>query len=271
MAVCSDGSYGVPEGLISGFPCTTKNGVWSIVPGLDIDEFSRRRIDATVGELGEERDAVAELGPDLESSVCLDPSKLRCGVAGDRAVLASGCSPRGCSSSDEVAATTTTIGELRAATRGRRPAAARADRGRARSATPRPGSRRCSVPRAVAAESDQGADYRSCAGPWKPPAAGGERQQGLFRVDPDRRNGQTGFVHHDRGFDPDRRCQGVGDSRDLLLGTNVQRRRTSRLLVANKGTVSMSINVGLRLHREAARIGQGRHAGDGQGASSTAV
>jgi malate dehydrogenase len=62
MAVCSDGSYGVPEGLISGFPCTTKNGAWSIVQGLEIDEFSRARIDASVGELGEERDAVAELG-----------------------------------------------------------------------------------------------------------------------------------------------------------------------------------------------------------------
>ena len=62
MAVCSDGSYGVPEGLISGFPCTTKNGEWTIVPGLDIDEFSRGRIDASVAELGEERDAVAELG-----------------------------------------------------------------------------------------------------------------------------------------------------------------------------------------------------------------
>jgi malate dehydrogenase len=62
MAVCSDGSYGVPEGLISGFPCETKNGTWSIVPGLDIDDFSRARIDASVGELGEERDAVSELG-----------------------------------------------------------------------------------------------------------------------------------------------------------------------------------------------------------------
>ena len=62
MAVCSDGSYGVPEGLISGFPCTTKNGEWSIVQGLDINDFSRSRIDASVGELGEERDAVAELG-----------------------------------------------------------------------------------------------------------------------------------------------------------------------------------------------------------------
>jgi len=62
MAVCSDGSYGVPEGLISGFPCTTKDGVWTIVQGLDVNEFSRGRIDASVGELGEERDAVSELG-----------------------------------------------------------------------------------------------------------------------------------------------------------------------------------------------------------------
>jgi malate dehydrogenase len=62
MAVPSDGSYGVPEGLISGFPCTTKAGAWSIVPGIDIDDFSRSRIDASVAELGEERDAVAELG-----------------------------------------------------------------------------------------------------------------------------------------------------------------------------------------------------------------
>jgi malate dehydrogenase len=62
MAICSDGSYGVPEGLISSFPCTTKNGEWSIVQGLDIDAFSRERIDASVAELGEERDAVSELG-----------------------------------------------------------------------------------------------------------------------------------------------------------------------------------------------------------------
>jgi len=62
MAVCSDGSYGVPEGLISSFPCTTKDGAWSIVQGLDIDAFSQARTDASVGELGEERDAVAELG-----------------------------------------------------------------------------------------------------------------------------------------------------------------------------------------------------------------
>jgi malate dehydrogenase len=62
MAVCSDGSYGVPEGLISGFPCTTENGAWKIVQGLDLNDFSRGRIDTSVAELGEERDAVSELG-----------------------------------------------------------------------------------------------------------------------------------------------------------------------------------------------------------------
>ncbi|MGH3507551.1 MAG: malate dehydrogenase [Nocardioidaceae bacterium] len=62
MAVCSDGSYGVPEGLISSFPITTSGGDWSIVSGLEIDAFSQSRIDATVAELGEERDAVRGLG-----------------------------------------------------------------------------------------------------------------------------------------------------------------------------------------------------------------
>jgi malate dehydrogenase len=62
MGVPSDGSYGVPEGLISSFPCTTKDGKWEIVQGLEIDDFSRGRIDASVAELVEERDAVAELG-----------------------------------------------------------------------------------------------------------------------------------------------------------------------------------------------------------------
>lgn len=62
MAVVSDGSYGVPEGLISSFPVTTKGGDWEIVQGLEIDEFSRGRIDASVAELSEERDAVTELG-----------------------------------------------------------------------------------------------------------------------------------------------------------------------------------------------------------------
>ncbi len=62
MAVVSDGSYGVPEGLISSFPVTTKDGNWEIVQGLDIDDFSRARIDASVAELDEERSAVTELG-----------------------------------------------------------------------------------------------------------------------------------------------------------------------------------------------------------------
>ncbi len=61
MAVCSDGSYDVEEGLISGFPCTCAGGEWSIVDGLDIDDFSRERIDATVNELKEERDTVNRL------------------------------------------------------------------------------------------------------------------------------------------------------------------------------------------------------------------
>jgi malate dehydrogenase len=62
MAVCADGSYGADEGLISGYPVTTKNGEWSIVQGLEFDEFSRARIDATIAELRDERDAVRELG-----------------------------------------------------------------------------------------------------------------------------------------------------------------------------------------------------------------
>jgi malate dehydrogenase len=62
MAIPSDGSYGVPEGLISSFPVTCANGEYTIVQGLELDEFSRARIDASVAELSEERDAVAELG-----------------------------------------------------------------------------------------------------------------------------------------------------------------------------------------------------------------
>ncbi|MCE7000520.1 malate dehydrogenase [Saccharothrix sp. S26] len=62
MAVPSDGSYGVPEGLISSFPVTVTDGKYSIVQGLEIDEFSRARIDASVAELVEERDAVKALG-----------------------------------------------------------------------------------------------------------------------------------------------------------------------------------------------------------------
>ncbi len=62
MAVVSDGSYGVPEGLISSFPVTTRDGAWQIVAGLDIDDFSRARIDACTAELADEREAVRELG-----------------------------------------------------------------------------------------------------------------------------------------------------------------------------------------------------------------
>jgi malate dehydrogenase len=62
MAVPSDGSYGVEEGIISSFPCTTADGSWSIVQGLEIDDFSRARIDASVKELCDERDAVKQLG-----------------------------------------------------------------------------------------------------------------------------------------------------------------------------------------------------------------
>jgi malate dehydrogenase len=58
----SDGSYGVQEGLISSFPCRAVNGQWEIIQGVDINEFSRGRIDASVAELAEERDAVRELG-----------------------------------------------------------------------------------------------------------------------------------------------------------------------------------------------------------------
>jgi malate dehydrogenase len=62
MAVPSDGSYGVAEGIISSFPVKVSNGEWEIVQGLDVPEFSRTRIDKTVEELVGERDAVAGLG-----------------------------------------------------------------------------------------------------------------------------------------------------------------------------------------------------------------
>ncbi|MFB7272238.1 malate dehydrogenase [Streptomyces sp. NPDC056244] len=62
MGIPSDGSYGVPEGLISSFPVTAKDGAYEIVQGLEINDFSRTRIDASVRELQEERDAVRALG-----------------------------------------------------------------------------------------------------------------------------------------------------------------------------------------------------------------
>jgi malate dehydrogenase len=62
MGITSDGSYGIPEGLIYSFPVTCKNGEYSIVQGLEIDAFSRVKMDATAAELEEERQAVRELG-----------------------------------------------------------------------------------------------------------------------------------------------------------------------------------------------------------------
>ena len=61
MAVCSDGSYGVEEGLISSFPVKCSNGNWEIVQDLEIDDFSKIKIDASVKELSEERDTVSDL------------------------------------------------------------------------------------------------------------------------------------------------------------------------------------------------------------------
>ena len=62
VGLVSDGSYGVPEGIISGFPCVSKDGAWEIVQGLDVSETAQAGIDVSVGELVEERDAVIELG-----------------------------------------------------------------------------------------------------------------------------------------------------------------------------------------------------------------
>ena len=62
MGIVSDGSYGVPEGLVSSFPVTTKDGNFEVVQGLELNEFSRGRIDASVAELVSERDEVVKLG-----------------------------------------------------------------------------------------------------------------------------------------------------------------------------------------------------------------
>jgi malate dehydrogenase len=62
MAVPTDGSYGIEEGIFAGHPCTCAGGEYEVVEGLDLDEFSRARVDATVTELTEERDAVKQLG-----------------------------------------------------------------------------------------------------------------------------------------------------------------------------------------------------------------
>jgi malate dehydrogenase len=62
MGVPADGSYGVEEGIVAGFPCRCSGGEWSIVEGVEVTEFSRGRIDASVAELREEREAVSKLG-----------------------------------------------------------------------------------------------------------------------------------------------------------------------------------------------------------------
>ena len=61
-SIMSDGSYGVPEGIISSFPCTSENGEWKIVQGLEVDDFSRGKIDASAAELVEEKNTVASMG-----------------------------------------------------------------------------------------------------------------------------------------------------------------------------------------------------------------
>jgi len=61
MAVASDGSYGIPEGVVYSYPVTCKNGEYSVVQGLNIDDFSREKMQATHRELLEEREGVKDL------------------------------------------------------------------------------------------------------------------------------------------------------------------------------------------------------------------
>ena len=63
VAVCSDGSYGIPEGLIASMPIRTDGSTWEVVQGVELDEFSRAKVDASVAELVSEREAVADLIP----------------------------------------------------------------------------------------------------------------------------------------------------------------------------------------------------------------
>jgi malate dehydrogenase len=62
MAIPADGTYGIGEGIFSGYPCTCAGGEYTVVEGLELDEFSRSRIDATVAELNDERESVRQLG-----------------------------------------------------------------------------------------------------------------------------------------------------------------------------------------------------------------
>ena len=61
MGVPSDGSYGIPEGVVFGFPCECKNGAFSIIQGLEIDDYSQEKINKTLAELEDERSAVADM------------------------------------------------------------------------------------------------------------------------------------------------------------------------------------------------------------------
>jgi len=61
MGVPSDGSYGIPEGIIYGFPCTCENGDYKIVKGLEVDAFSKEKMEFTLKELTDERDGVKHL------------------------------------------------------------------------------------------------------------------------------------------------------------------------------------------------------------------
>ncbi|MDB4328680.1 malate dehydrogenase [bacterium] len=63
VAVCSDGSYGIPEGLVASMPIKTDGKNWSVVQGVELDEFSLGKVDASVAELSEEREAVKDLIP----------------------------------------------------------------------------------------------------------------------------------------------------------------------------------------------------------------
>ena len=75
MAVPSDGSYGIPEGVIYGYPVTTRGGEYQVVKGIEISEFSRKRMDATLKELHEERD-------EIEPAVRYYPDELKIDVSG---------------------------------------------------------------------------------------------------------------------------------------------------------------------------------------------
>jgi malate dehydrogenase len=63
VAICSDGSYGIPEGLIASMPIRTNGQTWEVVQGVELDEFARAKVDASVAELSEEREAVKDLIP----------------------------------------------------------------------------------------------------------------------------------------------------------------------------------------------------------------